>query len=74
MSKKDKFILTELGKERLCLGCDEYYPCTAEFFFPNGYTISGERKYMGRCKACYKERYKPYLVRTYDLKDRYSSL
>lgn len=43
-------IETELGKERLCRGCDEYWPIDAEFWY---YTRG---KIMGRCRACWSER------------------
>lgn len=38
---------TELGTERLCTKCDEYWPDDAEFF----YTKNG--KTQQPCKACY---------------------
>lgn len=43
-------IETELGIERLCRRCDEYWPEDDSFwFFQDG-------KVMGHCKACWSER------------------
>lgn len=51
--KPPKYIYTELGKEKYCLKCEEYFPATKEFFF-------GVRKDSVQlescCKACYMER------------------
>ena len=30
---KPKYIETELGREKLCICCDEYYPLDDEFFY-----------------------------------------
>lgn len=51
--KKKKFIITELGKEKLCCACDEYWPANEEFFYKRGDV--GLHSY---CKACYQERRK----------------
>ena len=57
VKNKLKKIYTFIDGERhkYCVGCDEYYPATKEFFY-------GKRKdssYIeARCKACYIERYK----------------
>ena len=58
-----KFIETELGREKLCIQCDEYWPLDSEFWF----TYSGKPKrdgtksvgYEAACKSCYHIRYKP---------------
>jgi hypothetical protein len=48
-------IVTELGLERLCRGCGEFWPADPEFWF---FTTNrhGKRQVMGRCKACWSER------------------
>lgn len=66
LAKKPKYIETELGREKLCIHCNEYWPLDDEFFF------SGKRKlvngtyakqYEATCKCCYKLRYKPHLIK-----------
>ena len=60
---KPKFIETELGREKLCIQCDEYWPLDSEFWF----TYSGKPKrdgtksvgYEAACKSCYCIRYRP---------------
>lgn len=47
-----RLIDTELGQERLCSACGEYWPNDAEFF----YLTRG--KPMGNCKACFEEKHK----------------
>ncbi|MDM1736679.1 hypothetical protein HX112_08985 [Acinetobacter towneri] len=62
--QKPKFIETELGKEKLCIQCQEYWPLDAEFWF----TYKGKPKkdgtktlcYEAACKCCYSTRYKPH--------------
>ncbi len=62
--QKPKFIETELGKEKLCIQCQEYWPLDAEFWF----TYKGKPKkdgtktlcYEAACKCCYYTRYKPH--------------
>lgn len=55
---KPKYIRTELGKEKLCPKCDEYYPATLEFFY--GITKADPRRLESCCKACYMERKRSY--------------
>lgn len=60
---KPKFIETELGKEKLCIQCQEYWPLDSEFWF----SYKGKPKkdgsksinYESACKCCYYIRYKP---------------
>ncbi|WP_218951552.1 hypothetical protein [Acinetobacter sp. YH12023] len=60
---KPKFIETELGKEKLCIQCDEYWPLDDEFWFTyrNKPNKNGERTigYEAACKCCYNLRYRP---------------
>ena len=61
--KPPKFIETELGKEKLCIECQEYWPLDNEFWFTyrNKPNKHGERTigYESACKCCYADRYKP---------------
>ncbi len=51
-------VETELGREKLCPACQEYYPLDKEFFYHSGHRLkSGERGFESRCKACYKQAY-----------------
>ncbi len=47
---------TELGTERRCNACREWWPLDGEFFYrqPNGF-----RGFQGICKACKAERRPP---------------
>ena len=67
------FIKTELGKEKYCKGCDDYFPSTKQFFYGTGYNskVTGEPLLETLCKACYKEKYKPNYVRCYNVAHRY---
>lgn len=51
------FIYTELGREKLCPLCGEYYPMDEEFFYKNGFR-GGVQQWACRCKACYVETYR----------------
>ena len=51
------FIFTELGREKLCPLCGEYYPLDEDFFYKNGFK-RGIQQWTGRCKACYIETYR----------------
>lgn len=46
-----RLIDTELGRERLCSACGEYWPDDAEFFFLT------RGKPTGNCKACFYEKH-----------------
>lgn len=48
---------TELGKEKYCPKCDEYFPATKEFFFGKNKNGAGLESC---CKACYMERKRSY--------------
>lgn len=50
-------INTELGTERLCSSCGEYYPFDGEFFNKNGFR-QGVQQWTSKCKACYAELYR----------------
>ncbi len=58
-----KFIETELGTEKLCIECQEYWPLDNEFWFTyrNKPNKKGERTigYEAACKCCYDIRYRP---------------
>lgn len=58
---KPKYIHTDLGKEKLCLECLEYFPLDDEFFFFQWRLRSGEKvkQYSATCKGCYDIRYRP---------------
>ena len=47
------YIVTELGREKRCPRCGEYWPATGEFFWPR----SGRRSHLLRpwCHACEEE-------------------
>lgn len=64
--RDDDYIVTEIGVEKRCNCCGEYYPMTNEFFYPNGWTTGTknnpkpkQRRYTPTCKACFKETYRP---------------
>ena len=50
-------IFTELGHEKLCPMCGEYFPLDEDFFYRNGFK-RGIQQWAGRCKACYVETYR----------------
>ena len=53
-----KRIETELGTEKLCPSCQDFYPLDAEFFYRRkGTNRNGEQLYNSLCKACYEEKY-----------------
>lgn len=58
--KKPRLINTELGKEKLCNKCDEYFPLSKEFFFCNGKTKQGIQKFTSACRDCYTKNYRPH--------------
>lgn len=69
---KPKTIETELGTEKYCKGCDDYYPATREFFFGTSKTKrDGTLRLETLCKACYKEKYNRSLIRTNNVSHRY---
>lgn len=55
----DRFIITELGKEKLCTICKEYYPYDSEFFYKTGIiNKNGTVALSACCKACYEVHYR----------------
>ncbi|UJF20221.1 hypothetical protein L0B53_18980 (plasmid) [Vibrio sp. SS-MA-C1-2] len=48
--EKGMFILTELGVEKYCAKCNEYYPCDSVFFYPRI-----DNKPHTYCIACIKQ-------------------
>lgn len=55
---KNPIIETELGEEKLCSKCGDFWPMDSEFFFsrlrkPNRNGVQ-TRKYDAVCKACYE--------------------
>lgn len=50
------YIYTELGCEKRCSACGEYYPLDNEFFYRKG-SKNGKIKYTAQCKACYVQNY-----------------
>lgn len=72
LEAKPTYIRTEIGKEKLCPKCDEYYPATKEFFF-------GKRRDSNElescCKVCYMERKRKYksAEKTWGLKSHFAA-
>lgn len=46
-------IVTELGVERLCRGCGEFWPRDDTFWY---FDPRHPHRVMGRCRACWSER------------------
>ena len=66
-----KYIETELGTEKQCITCGDYYPATKQFFFGTGRKKKdGSPCLDANCKACHKERFKPQIQRCYDVAHR----
>ena len=65
----DWVVETELGTEKRCSDCEEYFPLTKEFFF--GKNVEKGFRFHSICKACYKERYGRSLIRTNNIEHRY---
>lgn len=58
---KPKFIETELGLEKLCKNCQEYWPADSEFWFMiNQKSKDGSVKQRpdSACKGCYDSVYR----------------
>lgn len=63
--KKQRYIETELGTEKLCIECQEHWPLDDEFwYFENRKTKTQGvvRRALSVCKCCYIPRYKPHLL------------
>ncbi|WP_326519101.1 hypothetical protein [Acinetobacter sp. CAAS 2-6] len=58
-----KYIQTELGTEKLCLECGEYWPLDEEFWFHRRSKVKKDGTYstiyFPACKCCYNARYRP---------------
>lgn len=68
-----KFIYTELGKEKLCIDCNEYYPCDNEFFYGTGrYNKHGVESVDARCKDCYKIKWNRITTRSNNISHKYN--
>ena len=77
--KLPKYIETELGTEKLCIECQEYWPLDEEFWFNyrNKPNKKGERTvgYEAACKCCYNTRYRPSHVKgTYKVKSQHEKV
>ena len=62
LPKQPKFIETELGTEKLCIECQEYWPLDDEFWFSRKSRSAKDpssRLFEAACKCCYYIRYKP---------------
>lgn len=54
-----RYIWTELGKEKLCLECLEYFPADTDFFWATGrIKKDGKPQIAAACKVCFDKRYK----------------
>lgn len=74
MDNLPKYIRTELGVEKLCKHCKEYFPATREFFYLSGNILKdGTKTLEANCKDCYTQRFKPHKVggRSYNISHRY---
>jgi hypothetical protein len=45
--------VTELGTERRCNACSDWWPLDGEFFHRNPKGVGG---FLGTCRACFSER------------------
>lgn len=61
---KPKYVYSnDLGKQKLCIECQEYYPLDEEFFYFQWVTSKkGIRSkcFTATCKGCYDIRYRPW--------------
>lgn len=60
-TKKPMYITTELGREKLCKHCNEYWPVDSEFWFMVKATLKdGTIVYRpdSACKGCYDAVYR----------------
>ncbi|MDV7581564.1 hypothetical protein R4795_15155 [Acinetobacter baumannii] len=63
-SAKPRYIFTELGKEKLCKHCQEYWPVDSEFWFMVKAKLkdgSVVQRPDSACKGCYDSTYRPNL-------------
>lgn len=47
--KSGLYRQTELGLEKRCSACGDYWPADPEFFYPKGGRLASQ------CKACFRE-------------------
>lgn len=67
-----KYIKTELGTEKQCIHCGEYYPATKEFFYgTSNKRKDGTQTLEANCKDCYKQRFKPWVKKCNDVSHTY---
>lgn len=55
------YIHTELGIEKRCSHCGDYFPFDDEFFYRNGFK-NGYQQWTATCKACFVEMYREVAV------------
>jgi len=63
-SAKPRYIYTDLGKEKLCKHCQEYWPVDSEFWFMVKAKLkdgSVVHRPDSACKGCYDNTYRPNL-------------
>ncbi|MDH2493673.1 hypothetical protein QDR31_01015 [Acinetobacter baumannii] len=61
---KPRYIFTDLGKEKLCKHCQEYWPVDSEFWFMVKAKLkdgSVVHRPDSACKGCYDHTYRPNL-------------
>ncbi|ASO71059.1 MULTISPECIES: hypothetical protein [Acinetobacter calcoaceticus/baumannii complex] len=61
---KPRYIYTDLGKEKLCKHCQEYWPVDSEFWFMVKAKLkdgSVVHRPDSACKGCYDSTYRPNL-------------
>ncbi|MDV2469814.1 hypothetical protein QR674_12570 [Acinetobacter chinensis] len=51
------YVHTDLGTEKRCTRCHEYWPLDEEFFYKNGFK-SAVQQWSAQCKACYVVSYR----------------
>ncbi|MFG4391852.1 hypothetical protein ACF0A1_01710 [Acinetobacter baumannii] len=65
-SAKPRYIFTELGKEKLCKHCQEYWPIDSEFWFMVKAKLKDGSVVLrpdSACKGCCDNAYRPNLSR-----------
>ncbi|HCU74642.1 MAG TPA: hypothetical protein DGS69_03225 [Acinetobacter baumannii] len=66
-SAKPRYIYTDLGKEKLCKHCQEYWPVDSEFWFMVKAKLKDGSVVLrpdSACKGCYDNAYRPNLSRS----------
>lgn len=76
--KLPKYIETELGKEKLCKHCGEYWPIDSEFWFMIKEKLNDEtlkHRPDSACKGCYDMVYRPHKRKgTYKVKSQHEKV